>query len=146
MSTRERNIAAKATPYTEPPAPSERYRRYEERPLAWADWPEDRGSYVSDKGNPTAKWRGVSINHLRDRAHEAMEAATALRVAHRVAHRARSDYHAEVERVLGIEAEVGFSPCEESLTGTCIYPVIAGEYDDSPECIFCETPKAGEEK
>lgn len=140
MSERERDIVNKAAPYEPPPDPTERYRKHESYPLAWADWPEDRSSYVSEKGNPTVKWRGISINRLRDRANEFHTAAIAARFAERVARRAREEYEQEVLSLLGIKADIGRATCEESPAGTCIYPVY-GERNADPWCLFCAKPE-----
>ena len=139
MSARERDIASKATPTQTRTDPAERYRDHEAHPLAWADWPDDQPSYVTASGNPTTKWRNISINRIRERAQEASEASTALRVAQRTLQRAREEHVREVESLLGIKVNIGVAPCKESPTGTCLYPIY-GERNADPWCLFCETP------
>lgn len=142
MSTRERDIVTKAAPHTDQPARSERYRKYEDHPLAWADWPENHPSYVTKNGNPTVKWRNISINRIRERAQEIQEAALALRVAERGLHRANEEYCDEVEGLLGIKVTFGTTSCAESPTRTCLYP-IHEDGNASLRCLFCETPNEG---
>lgn len=146
-NARKRGIIAQAVPHIDPPPPSERYRKYEERPLAWADWPDDQDSFVTEKGNPSVKWRGISISHLREREQKAKEAADVatharhiLAVADHAFSRARQDLVNEVESLLGVKVDIGDESCENSPTRTCLYPIPAPGFraDPSIECIFCQ--------
>lgn len=140
MSQRERDITTQATPYIDPPSAAERHRKYESHPLAWADWPEGQSSYVNANGNPTVKWRNTSINRLRERKEEVSDAHTALWAAQKYLQRAQRDYSIEVESLLGIKVDIGHSPCKESPTSTCLFPLLDGALstDQETKCLFCQ--------
>lgn len=147
MSEREREAADNAKRFVDEPTRHQQFRKHESTPLAWADWPEGRDPHLTDAGNRTAKWRGISIHQLRERHRELQEATAALAVVKRFRDAAYGAYQLEVESILGLRVSVSALACEASLTGTCVYPESGasqgGGVVDERRCLFCDL-EAGE--
>lgn len=99
------------------------YQRY--APVPWYQWPQGQPSYASlETGNPTVKWRGLSMTSVRDAQSSLRVAQTRLQEAARRLAAAEANRQKTVETLLGIPVTLGSQECPDSPTLECVYPVL----------------------
>lgn len=111
---------------------------------SWKDWPEDRDDYTTQKGNPTPKWRGVSLTHVRDTLQRIEDIEAPIRDLTRILSPLQTILKREQEHLetvlsaaLGEDVIIDrHRQCLDSPVSQCFYPQQI-EHSTETFCLCC---------